>query len=382
MTVRIHTLNKSWSFNKSSFYIFLLQDNNIKSVPANSLPGNLSLILFLNMPITYISPDAFMASADTLRTLTMTNATYGQIPEALLNVNNLTDLTFSYTPIRGWNTTVLIHLAKSVQSLEISNASMNAWPDVFKYFYKVQSVDFSSNMIASVPNDAFANHSDLTNISLRGNQLNDTKMLDNALRSVANRLVSLDIGSNKLPSIPSSISVMSRLSTLDISFNLIEDIATAFPPQLKTLYLEFNNIKKLTDTTFLNLTSLQTLSLSHNPISEISNLAFLPIQNLRELSLESISLSNIPEALYSLKNLQKLSLGYDYHCPCSHDPNLVSWYYSLKKASISGYCYRNVAKMDNYFQNATYKQVCSGSNLRYSLFLYLAVVVLVRFCVL
>lgn len=382
MTVRIHTLNKSWSFNKSSFYIFLLQDNNIKSVPANSLPGNLSLILFLNMPITYISPDAFKASADTLRTLTMTNATYGQIPEALLNVNNLTDLTFSYAPIRGWNTTVLNHLAKSVQSLDISNASMYAWPDVFKYFYNVQSVDFSNNMIASVPNDAFANQSDLTNISLRANQLNDANILDDALRSVANRLVSLDIGSNKLPSIPSSISRMSRLSKLDISFNLIEDMATAFPAQLKTLYLGYNNIKKLTDTTFLNLTSLETLSLSHNPISEISNLAFLPIQNLRELSLESISLSNIPEALYSLKNLQTLSLGYDFHCPCSRDPRLVSWYYSLKKASISGYCYWNVAKMDNYFQNATYKQVCSGNNLRYSLFLYLAVVVLVRFCVL
>ncbi|BFZ22330.1 hypothetical protein BsWGS_25369 [Bradybaena similaris] len=364
-----------------SIRILMLVDNNIKTVPANSLPANLSSIFFLNMPITYISPDAFNTSADTLGFLLMSNVTYGQIPEALLNVNNLTDLTFSFAPIRAWNTTVLIHLGKSVQSLDISYARLNAWPDVFEYFYNVTSVDFSNNVIASIPNDAFANQFDLRNISLRGNRLSNAKMLDDALRSVASTLVNLDIGSNTLPSIPSCISGMSRLSRLDISFNQIDDIASAFPPQIKTLYLGHNKIKKLTDTTFLKLTSLETLYLNDNPLSEISNLAFLPIKNLRELSLESISLFKIPEALYSLKNLQKLSLGYDFRCPCSRDPQLVNWYYSLKNVSISGYCYGNVAKMELYFQNATYKQTCSGSNLRYSLYLYLSVVVLVRLCV-
>ncbi|CAG5129196.1 unnamed protein product [Candidula unifasciata] len=357
-------------------------ESNLRNVPENSLPTNLSTILFISLPLTYISPDAFNSSANTLTSLHMYNATNGQVPTALLQVKNLTDLIISDTLITEWNSTVLKHLAKTVRSLTLSNVGFTDWPAFFENFRLVSSVDFSHNNISSIPSDAFTNTSNLTSLKLRQNKLIDVNSLDVALQPLANRLETLELEQNILLSIPPSVASMPRLSELNVNDNFIRDLTNTIPPQLKHLYVSGNVIKQLTDTTFPNTTSLETLFLSSNPLSDISKLAFHPLRNLRQLEMKSISLETIPVALTSLKNLQILDLGFGFHCPCSRNEELVQWYYSLKNISITGYCYWNIKKIEYYFRTDTYKQVCMGSKLNYSIHLYLAMIVLVSFSIL
>ncbi|GFR11790.1 hypothetical protein TNCT_428011 [Trichonephila clavata] len=98
---------------------------------------------------------------------------------------------------------------------------------------------------------------------------------------------------------------------------------------LRTRYLSDNNITKLENSAFLNLSNLVELNLAHNNISKFSSNVFIGLSKLRSLSIQNNILTEIPNSctgtvehldvnqlqsvprgsLKSLRRLQKLWLN-------------------------------------------------------------------------
>ncbi|CAG5129199.1 unnamed protein product [Candidula unifasciata] len=356
------------------------QSSNLNNITENSLPANLQTLVFSNVSITSISPNAFSNSSTTLTSFTMDQVSYDELPDALLNVSGLTTLQLSNMNITGWPTDVLQYLGKTVRSVSLTNAGLTSWPQWLKDFTLVNSIDVSSNKLKTLPADAFKNVKSLKTLLLSSTFLDDTGNLDFALAPVSNSLETLNISHNFFTQIPAGLVNMPRLSTLQISFNLILEITPdTIPLSLTRLDLTDNLITELTNTSFPPSSALKTLLLTFLQFTYLSDWAFQPLRNLTGLSLAYTNLETIPLALTKLPNLQILDLsmgGINLRCNCPVDGQLARWYQSLRNLTVVGWCRNdfNTINVSTYLQNG--KQLCSSGfdYLRGNLFLCLLVV--------
>lgn len=100
--------------------------------------------------------------------------------------------------------------------------------------------------------------------------------------------IDLDLRGLKLESVPETISQLTLLRTLDLSFNQL----TSLPESLG------------------QLTALRTLQLSYNKLTSLPE-SLSQLAALRKLDLESNNLTSLPESLGWLKALQALNLSYN-----------------------------------------------------------------------
>lgn len=94
------------------------------------------------------------------------------------------------------------------------------------------------------------------------------------------------IGKNKITRVPSRSFAGLSLSTIDLSFNLITEVAPdAFAGlnNLRILLLGANPLTALPETMLRPISKLQTLSLSFNPITNLTRAFFEPVPNLISL---------------------------------------------------------------------------------------------------
>ncbi|BFZ13449.1 hypothetical protein BsWGS_16488 [Bradybaena similaris] len=96
----------------------------ITSLPKNSLPPGLAMLMLEGLPLTDISDDAFDESANSLSTIELTGAKLTTLPSALLKLTNLTALVITDIPIQKWNDSVLQHIGNTLTTLFLSNAGI------------------------------------------------------------------------------------------------------------------------------------------------------------------------------------------------------------------------------------------------------------------
>lgn len=364
-----------------SLYNFLLQSSKLSNITRTSLPANLQKLTFSLANITSISSDAFNGSATTLRSFTMSSLKYPQLPDALLNVTNLTDLTLSDVAFANWTpaVSVLQHVGKTLRSLVIANVTLYSWPDWLKDFTLLNSLDFSRTNASSIPEDAFTKLQNLNSLFLRSTGFDNETNVNAALKPLKDTLKTLDISDNIFDIIPEVVAGMSTLFKLVVTDNLIRGITSdKIPVQLKELDTSSNpQLSRLTDNSFPNASSLEVLNLSGTPLTIISDLAFQPLEHLRELYLNNTAMQNIPLALTKLINLQVLKMdGEQWYCPCPRNDKLVQWYSSRKPLKATGSCHNYDFTVDYYLSNTTDKSPCSGySRVSFSSLLYFCVVV-------
>ncbi|CAL1299590.1 unnamed protein product [Larinioides sclopetarius] len=95
----------------------------------------------------------------------------------------------------------------------------------------------------------------------------------------------------------------------DCSNRTLTSVPSDLSPATAKLYLSDNNITKLEDAAFFNLSSLLELHLAHNNISTLSSNVFIGITKLRSLWLQNNILAEVPTAaLEPLSNLESLHL--------------------------------------------------------------------------
>lgn len=132
-----------------------------------------------------------------------------------------------------------------------------------------------------------------------------TNAIESALSLVTPTLTHLDLYDNQLKAIPSSMTRLTNLTTLDLSFNKIKAIENVESlSQLTELYLANNRISVL-PIHLAALTKLVTLELGSNSIRKIESLDTM--SNLRNLWLGRNKIAQI-DGLACLNQLNRLDL--------------------------------------------------------------------------
>ena len=101
----------------------------------------------------------------------------------------------------------------------------------------------------------------------------------------------------------------SSLYFLSLKKNFIKEIPSVYLPELKEIYLDFNDIKRLKYSTFLNFKSLKTFFLGQNKLNFIEPNTFCACEYLDTIYLPNNELEYF--SLKCLKNLKTLNLNFN-----------------------------------------------------------------------
>ncbi|BFZ13415.1 hypothetical protein BsWGS_16454 [Bradybaena similaris] len=272
-----------------SHYKYLsFEKGDINSIAKNSLPSGLTEFSSSRHPLTNISDDAFDNLADTLERVDISGAKFNTLPTALKGLTKLTYLVLVDTPIQVWDAGTLRHIAATLESIELLNVGLSAWPSWISDFHLLRTIHFSSNSLESIPGDAF--------------------------NSFKDSLTNLQLTSAGLTQIPQALSTLTSLTSLDLSGNNFTDVSeveriteSPFAQKLSYLYLNAVEFRKIAN--FSSLTSLRSISLEINRISDIPA-GSLPL-SLPILYISTNILSSVPKDVASMSGLEALYMHHN-----------------------------------------------------------------------
>lgn len=237
------------------------------------------------------------------------NAQFSRIPDAFLHLDSLEHLNIIKTNILDWNVGAMAHIGETLQTFNLEQVGLTAWPVWMTYFQKLNELNVDSNAIASIP--------------------------DNAFDKLSTSLLTLTLSNNKLTASPKSLSSLKNLISLDLQNNRISNVT--WLPQSSKLSMILLNNNHISDAGHLSSTlrsyaaSLSSISLSFNQLTVIPDLSFLTMMYAFDLSHNHISDPNsgtlhngtydidfsfnlfpsIPTVYKDLKLLTKMSLPHN-----------------------------------------------------------------------
>ena len=286
-----------------------LSRNNISSVlNASSFQGltSLSSLNLSSNNIQRLSARTFGAS---LRTLDLSHNDQLQVQyldrTVFQDAIHLTNLYLRNSALYSV-TRNTFHGIVSLENLDLSDNSIRyIYRGSFKGLSSLRKVDLSKNDIYYIYSDVFVNTSQLTHLALDENRLNEmpVDIMNNSLN-----IKNFTIAHNNIRKLEA---LQSRsVNILNLTGNYISDIVDgAFngTPQLRELYLDQNQLTRITASMFCGLNFLSHLDLSDNLISTIDNGSFQSMPNLTYLSLHGNQLTSIEpgtfSGLFSIKSL-------------------------------------------------------------------------------
>ncbi|XP_036140371.1 chaoptin isoform X2 [Monomorium pharaonis] len=205
--------------------------------------------------------------------------------------------------------------------------------DCFKNIKDLQVLLFSWNELMDIPAETFRPLKKLRIVNLSHNKLRTlphNMFTDSSIES-------LDLSHNQFTRLPiksMSVTSVTRLTNLDMSWNILSGIHTTDAifrlKDLVWLDLSYNRLVRLDDGVFSDLPYLAHLDLSHNKqlILESRGRTFYGLEDtLLYLSLSNISLLSVPEL--PLRRLQTLYLAHNElaSIPPEMSSNLTSLHY-------------------------------------------------------
>ncbi|BFZ13450.1 hypothetical protein BsWGS_16489 [Bradybaena similaris] len=257
----------------------------LKNVGITGEPGWISNfhaleVLYLSQNnLKTISASFFNSFKGTLTDLTLKAAGLSEVPAGLSSLKNLAILDFSENNLNESEINKLLAIPA------LSNLS-----------------SLSLKSVGVINNLNFSGLENLTTIYLDGNNISDATVV-----SLPPSVTDLRLSRNNLSSVPTLVSVLTKLVSLDLSNN---------------------HITNITDTTFANLTLLDSLYLQDNPISTISPTAFASLKSLQTLYIQNTNLSEIPTALSDLSPVRRIYMDGipSLTCPCNTSLVLHTWF--------------------------------------------------------
>ncbi|XVF79516.1 hypothetical protein PTKIN_Ptkin14bG0229300 [Pterospermum kingtungense] len=250
--------------------------------------GNLCKLKYLSLRQNYFSgqiPSSLIRNLTQLEFLSMkANRLEGSIPDEESAFPKLILLDLSYNLFNGMLPSWL-YTIPSLKYIHLSHNQFNGYIKEFKYHF-------------------------LERIELQNNQLQGP--IPSSISQLVN-LISLDLSSNKLQGlIPSSISQLLSLTFLDLSSNKLQGLIPSSISQLvnlTVLRLSSNNLSGMVELS--KLQNLLILDLSSNSISFNSNGADVcyTLPNLQLLYLSSCNITEFPLFLRGSKSLLYLDLS-------------------------------------------------------------------------
>ncbi|KAH3756047.1 leucine rich repeat protein [Pelomyxa schiedti] len=220
----------------------------------------------------------------------------------------------------------LMERAKENSRLEITWKDLtlpSKFPPVLLTAEWVTSLVLPSNGITILPS-GISRLMALNTLDLTNNKIQD---MDECFTSLVN-LTTLRLSSNDFVFVPNALSTMSNLATLAMSNNhlkLLPDFLCNLM-HLRELSLSFNDIGDLPNN-FGQLRALSLLSLNKNRLAVLPD-SFGNLRMLSELNLSDNKFTIVPSCLYHLGTLETLKLSENmiagFSMPHQHISNLVS----------------------------------------------------------
>ncbi|CAL4075808.1 unnamed protein product [Meganyctiphanes norvegica] len=182
--------------------------------------------------------------------------------------------------------------------------------DSLRTVTKLHVLSMAHNILREIPQGTFTNFTELENLNLYGNKLQN--LVPESLAGLRDTLKQLNLGRNLLSELPQFD--FPQLNRLILSKNNITSLpsdAFVLLPELKTLDLSENNLSELPISLLYPISKLSTLDLSRNRISEIKtgqfNESFINVINLQHNEIKEIP----SEAFKNLLFLQTLDLNHN-----------------------------------------------------------------------
>ncbi|KAJ6641776.1 Leucine-rich repeat-containing protein 15 [Pseudolycoriella hygida] len=217
--------------------------------------------------------------------------------------------------------------ANSITS--ISSNAFASLPDLV-------DINLDMNSLTTLPENVFANQRNLRDLDLSLNPFHDIPagvfrplenlqflhLIETNLTAINNqwfasneRLIFLNLQSNRIALTAESFVGLEALRTLDLTNNMIDEIpegAFTHLQNLQNLNLFDNGLTVLRADSFTDLRQLEILEISRNPIQVIETGAFHGLENLLQLSLSRCRLRQLQSNTFEdLVNLNNINLNFN-----------------------------------------------------------------------
>ncbi|XP_054163982.1 toll-like receptor 6 [Oppia nitens] len=322
----------------SRLQMLSLHHNQISRAEEGSLAG-LSGLTILDMSanqLVALPPKFFQSVSTSLTELYLQNNSISVLPPGLFNQLGqmvLLDLSHNEITTHWINTDTFSDLIRLIQ-LDLSHNRLSRIDaQTFRNQYSLEVLQLHHNEIETIADNAFQSLYNLHTLVLSHNRLQridslslsglhvlnmlalDSNKLDfihgTAFKNITN-LMELNVSSNRLESVPTAITNLQFLRSLDLSYNRINDIANASyrsNEQLYGLNLEANQIGNLSKGVFQDLPSLRILNLAKNKIQGIEQGSFDDVPDLHALRLDSNYIVDINGLFSNLRDLLMLNIS-------------------------------------------------------------------------
>ena len=196
--------------------------------------------------------------------------------------------------IRIINNTLFIQKLNNISQEEINQIINEFFKTNIKLKSEINIIKFSNNIILNINNNILNNFNNIETLIINNNTELSIHLNEKNISKIY--ITNNNIKTNRLKT---------ELSLFNFELTNLE--------KLKTLYINNNNISKITDNNvFSSLSQLETLNLSHNQLSIIDNTLFSSLSNLKNLNLSHNQLSIIDNTLFSsLSELEELDLSHN-----------------------------------------------------------------------
>lgn len=333
----------------------------LADIPA-TLPSSTTALYFSNCSIASLKPEDLAQFANALTIFVVKDSALKDVrPGSLATSTNINALMITGTEVQDLPGDLFQDI-KKLQSLSLmSNQLLVLRPQWFSQLRNLKLLDLSKNFFNSVPAETFRSTTELSSLLLSGNnishlpeeafkglsKLKTLRLNKNALRELSARtfddLVGLEelslqnnlithlppdlfaktlnlqklfLSQNRLTSLPQGVFInLHLLSQISLYKNHLESLGPGVfgPMPMKELWLYDNNLSRVEDDTFRNLTQLFLLVLSRNQISHVSAGAFRGLDKIGEISLHTNLLSSLQAGTFQgLPNLFHISLEHNF----------------------------------------------------------------------
>ncbi|XP_077543478.1 uncharacterized protein LOC144155739 isoform X2 [Haemaphysalis longicornis] len=225
--------------------------------------GAIEVLLLGGCGITDVEPEAFH-SLENMTRLDLTNNSISLLDEIVfrkdskleflgLSDNNLTSVSGTF------NTT------RRMKELTLSSNKINDITDAFKGLTLLRKISMESNLVTHIPDDAFSDNSELTEINFSQNKIRWVGR--NALKGLV-KLRGLFLQGNELLSLNGSLRHLPEIRFLDASFNAIQSLERGEfenNGRLTSIELMENNISNLRGA-FIGADEMKSLNLRKNQV--------------------------------------------------------------------------------------------------------------------
>lgn len=354
-----------WPFNNSLYIRELnLAMNDFQSLPDYTFAGlRTGKVILSYNSLRHMDLNAFHGIETNLEYLDLDHNHFRQIPEALGQLKSLKYLYLSFNYLTVVQNSSFDSICHSLKGLSLSgnffkeipfeglqnchkityfNIASNEIPYVTEDSFKnwgenIKSLILSNNRLEQLSRETFTGLKNLKDLSLSFNPLQDTvgnvfedleKLESLEMSFIYSRsgfefdilrplvkLKWLSIDYNNIRRIPdTSFENLSALQYVNLDCNQLQNIPvklfkSGFHRDLKEIRLYHNKIVEINSHTFEGLMSIETILLTRNRIGTIRSLAFNNLEQLTRLLLNQNNVKRIePHAFSNLPNLKELNL--------------------------------------------------------------------------